>query len=100
MIRDTLLLDLALGTGMRKGELADSEPKDIHTDFLIAHGKGGKERGYADLVAMALSEGMLEEARKKNVHRELHQQVKVDPASLAILHILVVILTLRRCAHV
>jgi len=44
IVRDTLLLDLALGTGMRRGELADLEPRDVHADFLIAHGKGGKER--------------------------------------------------------
>ena len=44
MVRDALLLDSALITGMRRGELADLEPKDIHADFLIAHGKGGKER--------------------------------------------------------
>ena len=44
MVHDALLLDSALITGMRRGELADLEPKDIHADFLIAHGKGGKER--------------------------------------------------------
>jgi SAM-dependent methyltransferase len=32
-------------------------------------------RGYKDLVAMDLSEGMLEEARKKNAYREFHQMV-------------------------
>ncbi len=31
--------------------------------------------GYHDLVAMDLSQGMLEEARKKNVYREFHQMV-------------------------
>ena len=31
--------------------------------------------GYANLVAMDLSQGMLEEARKKNVYKELHQMV-------------------------
>ena len=31
--------------------------------------------GYTDLVAMDLSEGMLEEARKKNVYREFYQMV-------------------------
>jgi len=31
--------------------------------------------GYNNLIAMDLSEGMLEEARKKNVYRELHQLV-------------------------
>ncbi|MFC2006251.1 class I SAM-dependent DNA methyltransferase [Chloroflexota bacterium] len=31
--------------------------------------------GYKDLVAMDLSDGMLEEARKKNVYREFHRMV-------------------------
>jgi len=31
--------------------------------------------GYKDLVAMDLSEGMLEEAKKKNAYREFHQMV-------------------------
>ncbi len=31
--------------------------------------------GYHDLVAMDLSEGMLAEARKKNIYQELHQMV-------------------------
>ncbi len=33
------------------------------------------KQGYTNLVAMDLSEGMLEQARKKNVYRELHQMV-------------------------
>ena len=32
-------------------------------------------RGYKNLVAMDLSKGMLEEARKKNAYREFHQMV-------------------------
>jgi SAM-dependent methyltransferase len=36
-------------------------------------------KGYNDLVAMDLSEGMLEEARRKNVYRELHQMVMGEP---------------------
>ena len=35
--------------------------------------------GYHDLVAMDLSQGMLEEARKKNVYREFHQMVMGEP---------------------
>ena len=35
--------------------------------------------GYHDLVAMDLSPGMLEEARKKNLYRELHQMVMGEP---------------------
>ena len=33
------------------------------------------KQGYTDLVAMDLSQGMLEEARKKNAYRELHRMV-------------------------
>ena len=35
--------------------------------------------GYHDLVAMDLSQGMLEEARKKDVYREFHQMVMGEP---------------------
>jgi len=41
------------------------------------------ELGYADLVAMDLSQGMLEEARQKNVYRELHQMVMGEPLDFA-----------------
>ena len=37
------------------------------------------ERGYEDLVALDLSTGMLDEARKKNVYREFHQMVLGRP---------------------
>ncbi len=33
------------------------------------------QKGYRDIVAMDLFEGMLEEARKKNVYREFHRMV-------------------------
>ena len=36
-------------------------------------GKLLAEEGYCDLVAMDLSEGMLKEAREKNVYKEFHQ---------------------------
>ncbi len=39
--------------------------------------------GYHDLVAMDLSQGMLEEARKKNVYREFHQMVMGEPLDFA-----------------
>ena len=39
--------------------------------------------GYDDMVAMDLSEGMLEEARKKNVYREFHQMVMGEPLDYA-----------------
>jgi len=43
--RDSLLVELALKTGMRRSELANLEPKDIHSDFLVVmNGKGGKDR--------------------------------------------------------
>ena len=35
--------------------------------------------GYTDLMAMDLSQGMLEEARKKNVYREFHQMMMGEP---------------------
>ena len=45
IVRDSLLAALALKTGMRRGELANLEPKDIHPDFLVVrNGKGGKDR--------------------------------------------------------
>jgi len=43
--RDSLLVELALKTGMRRAELANLEPRDIHSDFLmVVKGKGGKDR--------------------------------------------------------
>ncbi|MGB2813661.1 MAG: class I SAM-dependent methyltransferase [Dehalococcoidales bacterium] len=41
------------------------------------------KNGYTDLVAMDLSQEMLEEARKKNVYRELHQMVMGEPLDFA-----------------
>ncbi len=35
--------------------------------------------GYSDMVAVDLSPGMLEEAGKKNIYRELHQMVMGEP---------------------
>jgi SAM-dependent methyltransferase len=46
-------------------------------------GKMLTEQGYKDLVAMDLSEGMLEEARRKNVYRELHRMVMGEPLDFA-----------------
>ena len=43
--RDSLLVELALKTGMRRAELANLEPRDIHSDFLVVmNEKGGKDR--------------------------------------------------------
>ena len=39
--------------------------------------------GYGNLVAMDLSQGMLEESRKKGVYRELHQLVMGEPLDFA-----------------
>ncbi len=45
IVRDSLLVALALKTGMRRSELGNLEVKDIHQDFLIVRsGKGGKDR--------------------------------------------------------
>jgi len=42
---DGLLVELALKTVMRRSELANLEPGDIHPDFLVVmNGKGGKDR--------------------------------------------------------
>jgi len=54
VVRDSLLVDLALTTGMRRSELAVLQVKDIHSDFLIAHGKGNKERVIPLLSAIAM----------------------------------------------
>ena len=42
-------------------------------------GKFLSENGYSKLIAMDLSMGMLEEARKKNVYQEFHQMVMGEP---------------------
>jgi integrase/recombinase XerD len=53
--RDSLLVELALKTGMRRGELANLEPRDIHADFLIVrHGKGDKDRMIPLTPALAM----------------------------------------------
>ena len=45
IVRDALLVDLALTTGLRRAELADLEPRDIHSDFLVVRsGKGQRDR--------------------------------------------------------
>lgn len=53
--KDSKILDAGAGTGLV--------------------GQCLKEQGYKDLVAIDLSEAMLEQARKKKVYRELHQMV-------------------------
>jgi len=45
IVRDILLVELALKTGMRRGELANLEVRHIHEDFLIVReGKNKKDR--------------------------------------------------------
>ena len=45
IIRDSLMVELALKSGLRRGELANLETRDVHPDFLIVRsGKGGKDR--------------------------------------------------------
>ncbi len=61
--KDARVLDAGAGTGL-VGE-------------LLAN------RGYNNLVAMDLSKGMLEEARKKNAYREFHQMVMGEPLDYA-----------------
>jgi len=52
IVRDSLLVAVGLKTGMRCSELANLEPNDIHTDFLVVrNGKGGKDR----LIPLATS---------------------------------------------
>ena len=44
-VRDAALIITAVRTGLRRAELANLEPKDIHPDFLVVrNGKGGKDR--------------------------------------------------------
>ena len=46
---------MALNSGMRRGELASLEVKDIHPDFLVVrNGKGGKDRIIPLVPAMAI----------------------------------------------
>ncbi|MFB0559310.1 MAG: tyrosine-type recombinase/integrase [Dehalococcoidales bacterium] len=45
IVRDGLMVELVLKSGLRRGELANLEAKDVHSDFLIVRsGKGGKDR--------------------------------------------------------
>ncbi|MFC2020023.1 tyrosine-type recombinase/integrase [Chloroflexota bacterium] len=54
IVRDSLLVSLALKTGMRRSELGNLEVKDIHPDLLIVrNGKGGKDRSIPLAPAIA-----------------------------------------------
>ncbi|MCP4614464.1 MAG: class I SAM-dependent methyltransferase [Planctomycetes bacterium] len=53
--KEAMILDAGAGTGL--------------VGYLLA------ELGYSNLIAMDLSEGMLDQARKRNVYKEFHQMV-------------------------
>ena len=54
IVRDTLIVELAVKTGLRRSELANLEAKDIHPDFLVVrNGKGGKDRIIPLVVSIA-----------------------------------------------
>jgi len=54
IVRDSLMVELALKSGLRRGELANLEVKDVHPDFLIViNGKGGKDRVIPLVVSIA-----------------------------------------------
>ena len=57
--KDARILDAGAGTGLV--------------------GKLLSQRGYTNLIAMDLSDGMLSEARKKNAYREFYQMVMGKP---------------------
>ena len=45
IVRDQLLVQVAVKTGMRRGEMAELEARDVHADFIVVrNGKGGKDR--------------------------------------------------------
>ncbi|MFC1985258.1 tyrosine-type recombinase/integrase [Chloroflexota bacterium] len=45
IVRDQLLVQLAVKTGLRRAELANLEARDIHADFIVVRsGKGDKDR--------------------------------------------------------
>ncbi len=61
--KESMILDAGAGTGL-VGELLTRQ-------------------GYNNLVAMDMSSGMLEEARKKNAYKEFHQMVMGEPLNYA-----------------
>ncbi|MFC2041127.1 tyrosine-type recombinase/integrase, partial [Chloroflexota bacterium] len=45
IVRDQLLVQLDVKTGMRRAEMADLEARDVHAEFIVVRdGKGGKDR--------------------------------------------------------
>ena len=55
IVKDRLMVELYLKTGMRRGELANLEAKEIHEDFLMVRkGKGQKDRMIPLLPKLAM----------------------------------------------
>ncbi len=57
IVRDRLLVELAVKTGLRRSELANLEARDVHAESLeVRSGKGGKDRvvPLAPLIAQRL----------------------------------------------
>ncbi|MFC1942646.1 tyrosine-type recombinase/integrase [Chloroflexota bacterium] len=56
IVRDSLMTELTLRTGMRRSELANLAVKDVHADFflVVKNGKGGKDRVIPLVVELAL----------------------------------------------
>lgn len=53
IVRDILMTELALKTGMRRSELTNLAMKDVHADFFsleVKNGKGAKDRMSSAMV--------------------------------------------------
>ncbi|MFC1939791.1 tyrosine-type recombinase/integrase [Chloroflexota bacterium] len=58
IVRDQLLIQLGVKTGLRRAELANLEARDVHDDFIVVRsGKGDKDRvvPLAPLIAQKLN---------------------------------------------
>jgi integrase/recombinase XerD len=78
VVRDSLMIELALKSGLRRGEIANLEVRDVHPDFLIVRsGKGGKDR------IIPLSAPIALQLRKFIEQKEPDQKVfTLKPASI------------------
>ncbi|MFC2040523.1 tyrosine-type recombinase/integrase [Chloroflexota bacterium] len=59
IVRDQLLVQLDVKTGLRRAEMASLEARDVHTDLLVVRdGKGGKDRNIplGPLIAQTLNQ--------------------------------------------